>query len=658
MWCFPIFGGLLSILPEDGTSLAHLPMVAGAIYARDGDTYALEVFVNGRDVSYLFLPPGDRRNTLLRIVTIGREAFAELDKAQGIQEGANLFLFRLRNLSRGTSEEETRLVYFTPGPVRVQVQVRQRQAGGTLTPLPSRLHVTGLDGTPTPNFSPLRPDLFAPRDRVRSFVNLHDGKTTLYLADGRYQLLASRGLRFSTARAVIDVSSTSVTLVLDEVAPTPGVIAADFHVHSIASGDSAIPLRMRLASLMATDLDLAVMTDHNSITDLRTIFPSYPGAANWIRTVPGMEASMARVGHYNIWPLTFPQDRMLLEARDFRPQVDQPARLFDLAGTILDRPRPPGAAPGPRPEGLISLNHPLGIVNLRVPSTAENADRDLVINRNVSYFTNIDYDPGFPVPESFDPNQRQPNDLLRRTTGVLVGSQDPRDNLGFDLMEIFNRTDFGLYLLTRDIWFSWLNQGIRRFALGNTDSHTIVLVRPGMPRNMVMVQPGQDRPATLDTTEVNRALAAGRSYISTGPLLEVTARAAGHGGAGHKVGLGETLSTPDGKIILQVKVMAAPWVPVEEARIFINGEVAVRVPLSRRRTRNARHEREPGRPVIRLQQSFPLELPSGGWLVVEAGFSGKAMPGEPVMYDGDYGIVAPDLHPLAITNPIFIAIDP
>ncbi|MCZ6745823.1 MAG: hypothetical protein O7C74_01245, partial [Acidobacteria bacterium] len=82
------------------------------------------------------------------------------------------------------------------------------------------------------------------------------------------------------------------------------------------------------------------------------------------------------------------------------------------------------------------------------------------------------------------------------------------------------------------------------------------------------------------------------------------------------------------------------------------------VPLARRRTREGRHEQEPGRPVTRLQKSFPLELPSGGWLVVEAGFSGEAMPGDPVLYDGDYGIVAPNLHPLAISNPIFIDIDP
>ena len=268
LWCFPISGDLLSILPEEGTSLAHLPMVAGAVYTRDDTTYALEVLLNGRDVSDLFLPRGKRGKFRLRKVTRGWEAFAELGEAQGIQEGPNLLLFRLRNLTLGTSEEETRVVYFRPGPVRVHVRVRQRQAGGTLTPLPSRLHVNGLDSTPTPNFSPLRPDLFAPRDRVRSFVNLHDGETTLYLADGRYQLLASRGLRFSTARAVIDASSTSVTLVLDEVAATPGVIAVDCHVHSILSGDSSIPLRMRLASFMATDLDLAVMTDHNSIPDL------------------------------------------------------------------------------------------------------------------------------------------------------------------------------------------------------------------------------------------------------------------------------------------------------------------------------------------------------------------------------------------------------
>ena len=48
----------------------------------------------------------------------------------------------------------------------------------------------------------------------------------------------------------------------ERVVDTRGWISADFHVHAIASGDSSIPLRDRLASFRAQDVDAIVASDH------------------------------------------------------------------------------------------------------------------------------------------------------------------------------------------------------------------------------------------------------------------------------------------------------------------------------------------------------------------------------------------------------------
>ncbi|MFQ5767674.1 MAG: hypothetical protein ACE5ID_06790 [Acidobacteriota bacterium] len=280
------------------------------------------------------------------------------------------------------------------------------------------------------------------------------------------------------------------------------------------------------------------------------------------------------------------------------------------------------------------------------------------------------------MPQRFDPDNRQPNDDLRRTTGVLSGFEEPRDNLGFDLLEIYNRNDYGLYTLTRDIWFALLNQGIRRVGVGNSDTHTLDLVRPGMPRNMVQVGAEEDSAAALTVTTFNRALAAGKSYATTGPLLSVAARrwdgrldpdaAAGLGetltasGRGRRLeshetaSLGGTLVAPRGKILLDVTVRAAPWVPVDELRVFLNGEAVLKVPLATAPPAPGSGRRREDRPVMRLHRTFPIHFQEASWLVVEAGPASSVDPSTPPNPGGDYAIIAPAMYPLAFTNPIFI----
>jgi hypothetical protein len=77
-------------------------------------------------------------------------------------------------------------------------------------------------------------------------------------------------------------------------------------------------------------------------------------------------------------------------------------------------------------------------------------------------------------------------------------------------------------------------------------------------------------------------------------------------------------------------VDAAPWVPVEEVRVFVNGVLAEKRAID-----------GPG------TLHFPLQFPSDSFVTVEA----EGSPGE------IYSVVAPRFLPLAFTNAIYVDAD-
>jgi hypothetical protein len=82
-----------------------------------------------------------------------------------------------------------------------------------------------------------------------------------------------------------------------------------------------------------------------------------------------------------------------------------------------------------------------------------------------------------------------------------------------------------------------------------------------VPRTYVRVQ--DDGVERFDEAAFVRALREGRAFGTTGPLVDARLEDAG---------LGETFRGGEG--VLRVEVRAAGWVPVEEIRVFVNGELA------------------------------------------------------------------------------------
>jgi len=216
----------------------------------------------------------------------------------------------------------------------------------------------------------------------------------------------------------------------------------------------------------------------------------------------------------------------------------------------------------------------------------------------------------------FDPTQP-----LDEVPNRPLTEADPESGLrdfDFDAVELLNHVSMEAYRRTRADWFAWLLQGERRTGTANSDSHSAG--HPvGLPRNYVAYS--GERGSLFDRTEFLAAVRAGRMTGSSGPWLRVRLNEAGPG---------ETHRGQDG--ILDIRVARAKWVPVDEIRVYVNGQ-----PIARRDWNETGHWR------------IALNFSQDAFVTVEA--EGRAEPGS--IYDR----IAPDATPFAFTNPIFVDAD-
>jgi hypothetical protein len=167
-------------------------------------------------------------------------------------------------------------------------------------PIPGRLIVVGIDGTPDPRFASI-PRVSAAGNEVHSVT----GEGRVDIPPGRYRVIASRGIEWSVAQRTIDVRAeqgVALRVALTHDLPTPGWISADLHLHAKPSGDSELSLDDRVASLLAAGVEFAVASDHNHVTDYAPTIASYD-ANSLITSTPGVEITTRTWGHFNAYPL-------------------------------------------------------------------------------------------------------------------------------------------------------------------------------------------------------------------------------------------------------------------------------------------------------------------------------------------------------------------
>jgi len=525
-----------------------------------------------------------------------------------------------------------------PGPHELQLRFRKRwRSPHTLSvtfeydPYPHqvRLHVTDQDGRPLSarvtvrrKTRPVRQVDGAAwkmdpksRDSKLDSVFVLDGQASLRLHRGRYRFIASRGLRYDLAvvEQAVD-QDEELHFALPLVVDTPGVIAADLHVHSCASYDAFLPHRSRLASIAASGLDLAVITDHNRVTDLEPLGAQVFGAEDGPWLLPGVEADV-RSGTDSNW------DRAHLTVMPLRPGEELPSRHRKRIGRALETWRQhqrdhPHSATGQ--DVLLSLAHPRGIQFRPGQRPREQA---------WALFNNMGFQREIPVGEG-------PNAWMTRATGDGGSAA-----LDFDAIEVINRSSLRLYRQVRTDWFALLCQGHDLTGLGNSDSHAMAVELVGMPRNLVAGGLAED--GSLDVAAFIQAIRQGRVQVTSGPVLDLQVSS-----GGQQAGQGELLLGARGPTRVSIRLRAPSWIPVHELRLVRDGRVAERIQLSGQASVGGPHTDE--------TFVFDLDATRDTWLLAEAGWP-EARDDHRV--GGLYAEVAPDYVPLAFTNPVRIDAD-
>jgi hypothetical protein len=194
-----------------------------------------------------------------------------------------------------------------------------------------------------------------------------------------------------------------------------------------------------------------------------------------------------------------------------------------------------------------------------------------------------------------------------------------------DALEVYNKGDSLQEILTESLpaWYNLLNRGYSIAAIGGSDEHNYRGTY-GNPRNMVASS--TDEPGNIDLDEIYQNMKDFRSQVVGGPVLRLTVQ---------DRGMGQTAVATDASVEIHLVVEAPEWMGLEFARVVMNGEVI--------------KEFSPvvSGAVMRLDETFTVDLTSDAWLVAMAGSS--LAEHEMVPVSGK--------QPFSITNPVFIDSD-
>jgi hypothetical protein len=553
-----------------------------------------------------------------------------------------------------------------PAAARLTVTVRD-QPGSASTPklyaelvlIPVMSSVSGPPPSMYGLFPGCDPMLGPPHGGSPSACNralTSNGSFDFRIPPGSYFVYATRGPFATIDRREITVQAGEEKHLDMLVELLPGLlpdntVSADLHVHGAASYDSTIPDQDRVASFLAAGVDVVVATDHDVIT---TYADALSHATQPIVIIPGIEQTPdilwfavpgedfpKTLGHFNFWPLE--PNALLPRHGALWDELREPGQLMDDAERMFS---------DVDPDGIRQLNHPFG---------------ESKLGRDTGFLRAIGYDPRTPI----TPGAGFAADVLLRSPA------GGKRNMDWDVQEVMTGASRADWLRYRALWFSLLSQGILRAGAANSDSHSLALERVGYPRNVVFgVRKGMVDVRTFDD-HVRR----GHMIGTNGPILEVTIESAGKSGQPgiHK----DDWITPAAGAALSVSVRAAPWIPVDEIRIFVNGALAM-PPIDISATFKAAAHLGSQIPAVKLAL-IPLDkiLPSkdgrllkDSWIVVEAGLKQETPPdvdddGLPDLPDADVegrpsddGLprfdleaIAPGVWPAAFSNPFIIDVD-
>ena len=424
--------------------------------------------------------------------------------------------------------------------------------------LPCKAQFNAIEGTERPN---LGPDQRAHgcRDQYHS----ERGDFRVAIPPGKYRVVVTRGIEYSHLEKIVTLKpgdTFDFTGTLKRLVDTRGWVSADYHNHSTPSGDNTCGTDDRIINLAAEHIEFAPTTEHNRLYDWHPHIERL-GLSTFIQTVPGIEltGSAAHFNSFPFKPVPFTQDNGA-PVWNKDPRITA-ITLRDWQGAETDR--------------WIQINHP-----------------DMVAN-----FTDADADGradgGFHgLATLIDGIETQ-----NYQTSELLGGRPYRISLD---TKTLNET---VAYLREYIWLQLLNRGHRYAAMAVCDAHTVF--GNGVGGWRMYMPSASDEPAKIDWRENSRAAKAGRSYLTTGPFLQVT--------TDDGTGPGGETRTLSGAVKLRVRVQCTDWLDIDRVQILVNSRA---VPaLNFTRSKDAGKFKEG---VVKFEETLTVPLSEDAHIIVVA----------------------------------------
>ncbi|MBM3990464.1 MAG: hypothetical protein FJ298_05575 [Planctomycetes bacterium] len=399
---------------------------------------------------------------------------------------------------------------------------------------------------------------------MREGVLYLHGATEIELPRGTYFTFATRGPEWSLSQSVLTLADTpsSLTHALAPQVDTRGFMACDTHLHTLQFSGHGDASARERQVTLAGEGVELAIATDHNHNIDYAPFQRELGLSKWYTSVVGNEVT-TDIGHFNAFPLS-PADPV------------PPFRSRDIV-TIVHGMRGLGAQ-------VVILNHP------RWPSAANSPFGHHQLDR---------------VLGRFDPPLELPVDA----TEMVNSTTDEPDPLG----------------LFRD-WFALLNRGVRIFAVGSSDSHTV-----GEPvgQGRTYVPCASEDPSAIDVPAACEAIREGRTSISLG--FVATSLVEG------QPAMGLTLDRSSGlePVILELRVQSSHWLRPRKATAFVNSRaLATQSVLG-----------EANQPLdTTLRFELALRERNDAWVVFLVEGDAVATPAWP----------SRNAYTLAATNPVFI----
>lgn len=525
---------------------AEVAVIKSTTYSPGPNINVVDHYRTGLDGTYrMTLPPG---NYSLRVNKDGRltnpSATANLGPAQTVTQDFTL-----------------------PAPARLRVRVTDQDGA----PMPASVQLVGFDGSPpqtvtmdlagqltttTGVFGDLDADRVPYGIAFAEFVGKTGDSGEWEIEPGDYQLVVARGPRYSahTERITLTEGQTlakDVTLAL--VVPTPGYVTGDFHVHAIDSPDSEVAHVERVATYLAYGTDFFTPSDHEMRVDFAPTIAMMQ-VQDLIGTAPSAEITTFDYGHFNSWPVTEDATKFGGGSVDWGAEAP-PGEDFPSAGNYVLSP-----------EALIAAAHADPKANI------------VQINHINSHFgaDGLRIDTGVAPPQSFADNARSAADR-RLDPGIPNFFSDT-----FDALEVWitvdgrnENEDTGApykTLLEENLgdWFNMLNQGIRRTAVTDSDTHERRLASLS---GRTLIPSAVTAPGQLGAQAETLAARVRDGYAigTNAPFLTVAVTADG-GTAGLGLNQPITVSSSDGNATLAVTVRSPLWAEYDTIELYVNNK--------------------------------------------------------------------------------------